>query len=82
MAVERFSLSQQPDKFTNDAAVLGAINAGGTAALPIVMVDGQIVAERRYPTREQLAAKLGLVVTTPLQMSKSGGCGCGPGKCG
>jgi len=82
VAVERFSLSQQPDKFTKDAAVLRAINAGGTAALPIVMVDGQIVAERQYPTREQLAAKLGLVVTMPLKMSKSGGCGCGPGKCG
>ena len=82
VAVERFSLSQQPEKFTSDAAVLGAINAGGTAALPIVMVDGQIVAERRYPSREQLAAKLGLVVKTPLPISKSGGCGCGPGKCG
>ena len=82
VAVERFSLSQEPDKFINDAAVLRAVSAGGTAALPIVMVDDQIVAERSYPSREQLGAKLGLAVTASSPESNIGGCGCGPAKHG
>jgi hypothetical protein len=85
VAVERFSLSQQPDKFINDETVLRAVNAGGTAALPIVMVDDQIVAQRAYPSREQLAARLGLTGEAFSQASQAPKAGCcgggGPGKC-
>lgn len=81
VAVQRFTLSQQPEKFTSEAAVLQAVNAGGTAALPIVMVDDQIVAERQYPSREQLATKLGLMAATASALPKAGGCGCKPGQC-
>ncbi len=79
--VQRFTLSQQPEKFTSEAAIMKAMNTGGTASLPIVMVDDQVVAERQYPSREQLAAKLGLIAAAASQSSKSGGCGCKPGKC-
>jgi arsenate reductase len=79
--VQRFTLSQQPEKFTADAAVLRAVSARGTGSLPIVMVDDQIVAEREYPSREQLAAKLGLTAVATTSSPKSGGCGCKPGKC-
>jgi len=79
--VQRFTLSQQPEKFTADAAVLRAVSARGTGALPIVMVDDQIVAERQYPSREQLAAKLGLIAGAATSSPKAGGCGCQPGKC-
>lgn len=81
VAVERYSLSQQPEKFTTDAAVLRAVSTGGTGALPIVMVDGQIVAERQYPSREQLAAKVGLVAAAAAGAPKAGGCCCKPGGC-
>lgn len=79
--VQRFSLSQQPEKFTSDAAIMRAVNEQGTEALPIVMVDDQIVAERQYPSREQLAAKLGLATGAETPSPKTGGCGCQPGKC-
>lgn len=81
VAVQRFTLSQQPEKFTTEPMILQAVNAGGTGALPIVMVDGQIIAQREYPSREQLATKLGLVGATPVALPRSGGCGCKPGKC-
>jgi arsenate reductase len=81
VAVERFTLSQQPEKFTADAAVLKAVSARGTGALPIVMVNDQIVAEGQYPRREQLAAKLGLIAGAATSSPKAGGCGCQPGKC-
>lgn len=79
--VQRFTLSQQPEMFTADAAVLSAVSMHGTAALPIVMVDGQIVAERQYPSREQLAARLALSVKAATDSPKAGGCGCRPGTC-
>ena len=81
VAVQRFTLSQQPEKFTTEPKILQAVNAGGTGALPIVMVDDQIIAEREYPSREQLASKLGLMAATASALPKAGGCGCKPGKC-
>lgn len=81
VAVQRFTLSQQPEKFTSEPKILQAVNAGGTGALPIVMVDDQIIAERQYPSRDQLATKLGLMAATASALPKAGGCGCKPGKC-
>lgn len=81
VAVQRFTLSQQPEKFTSEATILQAMRSGGTAVLPIVMVDDQIVAERQYPSREQLASRLGLIAVPAAAATKSGGCGCAPGKC-
>jgi thiamine pyrophosphate-dependent acetolactate synthase large subunit-like protein len=84
VVVERFNLSQQPDQFVNDAAVLKAIQTEGSAVLPIIMVGGQIVSKRKYLSRAQLAEKLGLVVTTSLLVSTppttEAGCCTGPGK--
>ncbi len=81
VAVQRFTLSQQPEKFTTEPKVLQAVHAGGTRALPIVMVDDQIIAERQYPSREQLASKLGLMSATASALPKAVGCGCKPGTC-
>lgn len=81
VAVERFTLSQQPEEFISEPAIRRAMTSGGTTSLPIVMVDDQIVAERQFPTREQLAAKLNLISTVASAAAKSGGCGCTPGKC-
>lgn len=81
VVVQRFTLSQQPEKFTTEPMILQAVNAGGTGALPIVMVDDRIIAERQYPSREQLATTLGLMAAMASALPKSGGCGCKPGKC-
>lgn len=81
VVVERFTLSQQPEKFTAEPLVMRSINDGGTDALPVVMIGTEVVAERRYPSREQLAALLGLVSPVAPAVSKSGeGC-CTPGTC-
>ena len=47
--------------------------------LPIIAVDGHIVSTGIYPTREQLAAKLGLTATKPRIRVKVGSTGCTPG---
>lgn len=81
VVVERFSLSQQPDRFTKDATVMQAMNSRGAGVLPIVMVNDQIVAERQYPSREQLGSRLGLVPAVLPAAPKAGGCCCGSGEC-
>ena len=50
--------------------------------LPIVAVDGHIVTTGIYPSRQQLAQKLDITLTTAEKPRvKLGSCGCKPGTC-
>jgi len=57
--VERFNLSQEPAAFVGNPAVAQAMR-GGDGALPLLLVDGKIAAQGRYPAREALAALVGI----------------------
>jgi arsenate reductase len=81
VVVTRSSLAREPDRFLAEPAVMKAINSGGTAMLPVVMVNDRVVSQGRYPTREQLAAELGLSASTPAPTPAPRSCGCAPGKC-
>jgi len=81
VAVERYNLSQQPDAFASNPVIMQAIRARGSDTLPIVMVNDEIVAERSYPSRDDLARRLGLAPAVGVLGAKSGGCGCGPKGC-
>jgi hypothetical protein len=74
--VERFNLSSQPAAFAATPAVKEALGRG-TEVLPILMVDDRIVAEGTYPSRETLAALVGLVVRKLPQAPMASGC-CAP----
>ncbi len=76
--VERYNLSQQPGAFADNASVKGALEARGEAALPVVLVDGEIKASGVYPTRAELAAWAGVTADEPAP-ARAGGC-CGGGK--
>jgi hypothetical protein len=79
--VERFNLSSEPGAFVAHAAVKDALGAKGTACLPLVLVDDRIAVEGSYPSRETLAALMGVVVRKlGAAPSASGGC-CGPSGC-
>lgn len=54
--VDRATLSQEPAKFVANDPVRQALELDGTAALPMVLVDGTVRAKGHYPTRSQLAA--------------------------
>ena len=56
--VTRYNLSQQPGAFIENAAVAEAMQQG--ECLPLILVDGRIVAEKTYPTREALASLVGV----------------------
>ena len=81
IAVARHNLGQEPQAFAANPAVLKEMEAG-MDRLPILVVDGHIVSTGMYPSRVQLAQKLGIVLTTEEKPHiKAGGCGCSGGKC-
>jgi len=58
VAVERYNLSQDPAAFVAEPVVAAALQEEGS--LPLVLVDGEIVAKGSYPGRRTLADLLGL----------------------
>jgi hypothetical protein len=58
--VTRYNLSQQPGAFLENETVATAMLEG--ECLPLILVDGRIVAEKSYPTREALASLLGVTL--------------------
>lgn len=78
VSVERFSLSQQPSAFANDAAVKTALETKGEAGLPLVKVNGEVKSSGTYPSRDELAAWAGLAAPTAAdapQQTLSSCCG-------
>jgi hypothetical protein len=80
--VERYNLAQQPQAFIENKVIHHLLGTVGTDCLPVVMVDGEIVSQTVYPSRETL---VGFVSGAPakqlLPVAKpSGGC-CGNSGC-
>jgi len=59
--VTRYNLSQQPAAFVENQTVASAL-AAEAKCLPLVLVDGKIVAKQAYPTREALASLVGVAL--------------------
>jgi AhpD family alkylhydroperoxidase len=57
--VERFNLSQEPAAFVGNPVVASAIRSRDDA-LPLLLLDGKIVAQGSYPEREALASLAGV----------------------
>jgi hypothetical protein len=80
--VTRHNLTSDPDAFVANAKVTGLMQAFGEAALPVLVVDGNIALHGRYPTRADLTGLLsGSAQSAAEQPEGSGGCGCGPSGC-
>lgn len=78
IAVTRHNLGQEPQAFVANPAVVKEMEAG-MERLPIVSIDGHIVSTGMYPSRQQLAQKLGIALTTAEKPRiKLGSC-CTPG---
>ena len=58
--VQRFNLGQEPEVFKANAEVLARLKKEGTAALPIILVNGEMVSEGGYPNRNTLKNWIGL----------------------
>ena len=83
--VERYNLSQQTQVFVSNTTVSEALKEHGNDCLPLILLDGKIVAQGNYLSREKLAAlvglqapKMGLRVTVEESTSADSGCCSGP----
>jgi hypothetical protein len=65
VTVSRHNLGQEPAAFAANPAVVKEMEAG-MERLPILVIDGQIASTGLYPSRAQLAQKLGLDVSTKV----------------
>lgn len=79
-AIERFNLAQQPMAFAENATVKRYLDLSGEAALPLLLLDGQIVLAGRYPSRDELGHWLGLKAAAPVKAVS--GCCSGRASCG
>lgn len=52
--VNRYNLSQEPEAFKNNPEILEKLQTEGTGVLPIIVVDGNILMQQRYPSRDEL----------------------------
>lgn len=80
--IERFSLSNDPMAYVENAVVGELLKNEGPQCLPLVLVDGECLSKGAYPENDQLAALLkqaGLDVS--LGEKKQAACGCGPRCC-
>jgi hypothetical protein len=60
ISVSRYNLGHQPGAFVQNAMVKSTIDKDGIGCLPLVIADGKIVSQGRYPTRNELGEKLGV----------------------
>ena len=65
--IERFNLAQQPLVFARNAVVSAFLQRSGEAALPLILVDGEVALAGRYPQRAELARWAGISSTIPIK---------------
>lgn len=80
--VERYNLAQQPQAFIENKTIQQLLGTAGTECLPVVVVDGEIVSQSGYPSREELAGLVaGAAAKKMLPVSNTGCCGGSTGCC-
>jgi hypothetical protein len=82
VAVERYSLSNDPQVFVANSVVAELLKSEGPECLPLTFVDNELVSKGRYPGDDQLQSILkrgGIELT--LGEQKKSSCGCGTGCC-
>ena len=81
--VRRYNLAQEPEAFAAAPKIAGLLAAFDDAALPAVLVDGNVLTYGRYPDRAELlqATKVGPQALKMAPQDASSGCTPGGGCC-
>lgn len=83
--IKRHNLSEEPQAYIDNAAINDVILKEGADALPVTLVDGNVMKKGEYPTDDELLEWSGVskedLVRLLLQekIGKKSGCGCGGG---
>ena len=67
VAVERYNLAQQPQAFAASEVVKAALTRHGNECLPLILMNGTVISQGCYPTRDQLARLTGVEPEPPSQ---------------
>jgi hypothetical protein len=59
-SIKRYNLSQEPQAFVANKTISNQLTANGSKALPIILVDGEIVKSGVYPTNAEFANYLNI----------------------
>ncbi|MEX2465849.1 MAG: arsenite efflux transporter metallochaperone ArsD [Gemmatimonadota bacterium] len=69
----RFNLGQEPGAFAASAVVRKRLGTQGVRCLPLVVIDGEVFTEGRYPTRSELSSRIeGAAVGGTAQSGSTG----------
>jgi hypothetical protein len=87
--VERYNLSNAPQEFIKNKAVNNTMKEEGIEALPLTVLDGEIIIKGRYPSNEEFVKYLDIpmnfVGEKPKEVksaeAEQGGCCCSGGDC-
>jgi len=75
IVVNRFNLSQNPDAFVKNETITRLLADKGEGSLPIVLLNGQVVLQSRYPSQAELAELLELNTTETASTPDTDCCG-------
>lgn len=80
--VIRHNLSQEPQAFINNPLVSNLLKSKGVNALPITILNGEVVKSGSYPINKEFSEWLGInqLDLTTVE-SKKNSCCCGDKKC-
>jgi len=67
IAVERYNLAQQPQAFAAREVVKTALRQYGNECLPLILLNGTVISQSCYPTRDELARLAGVELEQPSQ---------------
>ena len=73
--VERYNLSQDPAAYTT-GTIAETLKEKGTEALPLVLLDGEVISSGAYPDLKKLSGLLGATEISMDVPDCSGCCGC------
>jgi hypothetical protein len=65
IAVERYNLAQQPQAFAASDVVKTALQKHGNECLPLILLNGKVISQGCYPTRDELARLTGVEPEPP-----------------
>ena len=62
VAVARYNLGLDPEAFAGNPLIKGLLKQEGLPCLPLVVVGGDVLCKGRYPSGDELEARLGVRV--------------------
>lgn len=83
ISVERYNLNGNPQAFIDSKVINDLLNTQGVDALPVTVVDGEIVKMKAYPSNEEFCSLLEISpnIIVKKAVIKSKGCCCKEGCC-